>query len=74
MFQGEVYLRNLEKIELLREIANEKQAEISSIVLAWYLTQNAIDTVIPGAKKPEQVLRNIKTLEIELTTKEILGN
>lgn len=71
LFQGEAYLCNLDKIELLREIANDKQAEISSIVLAWYLTQNAIDTVIPGAKKPEQVLLNIKTLEIELTTKEI---
>ncbi|WP_277584385.1 aldo/keto reductase [Psychrobacillus antarcticus] len=71
LFQGEAFLQNLEKIELLRTIANDKQADISSIVLAWYLTQATIDTVIPGAKKPEQVLLNIKTLEIELTTEEI---
>lgn len=71
LFQGDTYIRNLEKIELLRTIANDKQADISSVVLAWYLTQKTIDTVIPGAKKPEQVLLNIKTLEIELTKVEI---
>lgn len=71
LFQGEVYIRNLEKIESLRSIANDKQAEVSSIVLAWYLAQNTIDTVIPGAKKPEQVLRNLKALEVELTIEEM---
>ena len=71
LFQGDTFIRNLEKIEVLRMMANDKQAEVSSLVLAWYLSQNTIDTVIPGAKKPEQVLRNIKTLEIELTTEEM---
>lgn len=71
LFQGELYIRNLEKIESLRNIANDKQAEVSSIVLAWYLAQNTIDTVIPGAKKPEQVLRNLKALEVELTIEEM---
>lgn len=71
LFQGEVYIRNLEKIESLRSIANDKKAEVSSIVLAWYLAQNTIDTVIPGAKKPEQVLRNLKALEVELTVEEM---
>ncbi|MET0960529.1 MAG: aldo/keto reductase [Psychrobacillus psychrotolerans] len=71
LFQGEVYIRNLEKIESLRSIANDKQAEVSSIVLAWYLAQNTIDIVIPGAKKPEQVLRNLKALEVELTIEEM---
>lgn len=71
LFLGEVYIRNLEKIESLRSIANDKQAEVSSIVLAWYLAQNTIDTVIPGAKKPEQVLLNLKALEVELTIEEM---
>lgn len=71
LFQGELYIRNLEKIKSLRSIANDKQAEVSSIVLSWYLAQNTIDTVIPGAKKPEQVLRNLKALEVELTIEEM---
>ena len=40
-------------------------------MLAWYLAQDAIDVIIPGAKKPEQVLANIKTLEVQLTPDEI---
>jgi len=45
--------------------------DIAHIVLAWYLTRDAVDTVIPGAKRPEQVLNNLKTLEVNLTDAEI---
>lgn len=70
-FQGEQYIRNLEKVEKLREIANDKGAKISHVVLAWYLTRDVIDAVIPGAKRPEQVLENLKAGEIRLTEEEI---
>ena len=36
--QGEEFVRDLEKVEQLREIANAKQVEVAHIVLAWYLT------------------------------------
>jgi myo-inositol catabolism protein IolS len=71
MFLGEEFARNLEKVEQVREIANAKGAEVAHVVLAWYLTQNAIDVLIPGAKKPEQVVNNLKTLEVKLTNEEV---
>jgi myo-inositol catabolism protein IolS len=71
MFQGDTFIQNLEKVEQVREIANSKGAEVADIVLAWYLTQPAIDVLIPGAKQPEQVIRNLKTLDIELTKNDI---
>ncbi|QFF98947.1 aldo/keto reductase [Psychrobacillus glaciei] len=71
LFQGEAFGRNLEKVEQLRQIANDKNVAVSNIVLAWYLTQDTIDVIIPGAKKPEQVLDNIKTLEVQLSQQEI---
>jgi aryl-alcohol dehydrogenase-like predicted oxidoreductase len=40
-------------------------------VLAWYLTQPSIDVLIPGAKKPEQVINNLKTLDVTLSAEEI---
>ncbi|MBC5636808.1 aldo/keto reductase [Ornithinibacillus sp. BX22] len=70
-FQGEAFEQNLQKVETLKEIANTKQTEVSNIVLAWYLAQPSIDTVIPGAKKPEQVIQNLKTLEVQLSKEEI---
>jgi aryl-alcohol dehydrogenase-like predicted oxidoreductase len=71
MFQGDAFIRNLEKVEQVREIANAKQAEVAHVVLAWYLTRDAIDVLIPGAKKPEQVQNNLKTLAVTLTPEEI---
>jgi len=46
--------KNLEKVEQLRKIANEKNAEVAHVVFAWYLTLDSIDVVIPGANSAEQ--------------------
>lgn len=70
-FQADAFIKNLEKVEQLRKIASAKQAEIAHIVLAWYLTQEAIEVLIPGAKNAEQVIHNLKTLDIRLTTEEV---
>jgi len=70
-FQGEAFAENLEKVEKLRPIAKAKNAEVAHVVLAWYLTRDAIDSVIPGAKRAEQVLDNLKTLDVQLTNEEI---
>jgi myo-inositol catabolism protein IolS len=72
LFQGETFERNLQKVEQVREIANEKGAEVAHVVLAWYLTHNSIDALIPGAKRPEQVTNNLKTLDVQLTNEEIV--
>ncbi|MBM7645497.1 aryl-alcohol dehydrogenase-like predicted oxidoreductase [Scopulibacillus daqui] len=71
LFQGETYLRSIEKVEQIRTMADEKNTAAANIVLAWYLTREAIDAVIPGAKRPEQVAGNIKTLDVKLTDEEI---
>ncbi|PLT35989.1 aldo/keto reductase [Bacillus sp. V5-8f] len=71
LFQGEAFIRNLEKVEQVREIANAKNAEVAHVVLAWYLTRDSIDALIPGAKRPEQVANNLKTLDVQLTDEEI---
>ncbi|MFB5674476.1 aldo/keto reductase [Paenibacillus terreus] len=70
LFQGEAFLRNLEKVEQARLIADQKGVELAHLVLAWYLKQPAIDVLIPGAKKPEQVKENLKTLDVSLTDSE----
>jgi len=69
--KGDAFVKNLESVEKIREIANNKQADVAHIVLAWYLTKDAIDAVIPGAKRPDQVLNNLKTVDVQLTDDEI---
>jgi aryl-alcohol dehydrogenase-like predicted oxidoreductase len=70
-FQGKAFTQHLEKVEQLRKIADAKHAEVAHIVLAWYLTRDSIDALIPGAKRVEQVLNNLKTLEVQLTDDDI---
>ncbi|GER66670.1 putative oxidoreductase YccK [Weizmannia acidilactici] len=71
LYQGETFIRNLEKVDKLRAIAEEKGADVAHVVLAWYLAQDSIDAVIPGAKRPEQVVDNLKTLEVDLTAEDV---
>ncbi|WP_458120807.1 aldo/keto reductase [Paenibacillus sp. Z6-24] len=71
LFTGEAFAHNLQKVEMLRPIAQAKGVEIAHLVLAWYLTRDAIDAIIPGAKRADQVLDNLKTLDIQLTPQEI---
>jgi len=71
LFTGEAFTHNLQKVEMLRPIAQAKGVEIAHLVLAWYLTRDSIDAIIPGAKRGDQVLDNLKTLDIQLTTQEI---
>ncbi|OCA81503.1 oxidoreductase [Bacillus sp. FJAT-27225] len=70
-FKEGIYEKTIAKVDKLRKIAEEKGGEVSHIVLAWYLTREAIDTIIPGAKRAEQVLHNLRTLDVKLTKEEI---
>lgn len=70
-FQGDLFQKNLEKVDEIREIAHAKNVDVVHTVLAWYLTRDEIDAIIPGAKRPEQVLNNLKTLDVKLSEEEI---
>lgn len=69
--QGDEFLSNLEKVEHLRSIADEKGIEVSDLVLAWYLSQEVIDVIIPGAKSSAQVKSNLKAADVKLSAEEI---
>lgn len=71
-FQGEQFKENLKKVDQLKEIAAEYNEETAHIVLAWYLTQPSVDVLIPGAKRSEQVISNIRAAEITLKDKDVI--
>lgn len=70
-FQGESFFETLEKVEKLKRIAKEKGVDVAPLVLAVYLHHDAIDVVIPGAKRPEQVKQNLLAADIMLSKEEI---
>lgn len=70
-FQGEAFAENLAKVDQVRTIAEAKGVEIANVVLAWYLEQDGIDVIIPGAKRADQVQSNLKTLDVQLDAEDI---
>lgn len=71
LFSRDTYFQRLEKVDKLRQIAKRKNVEVGHIVLAWYLTREPIDAVIPGAKTPEQIMSNLKAGEVQLTENDV---
>lgn len=66
-----VFEENVRRVKALESIAAAHQTSIANIVLAFYLTRPAIDVIIPGAKRAEQVVENIKATDIVLSDDEI---
>ena len=62
---------NVRRVNQLKDIAEAHQTSIANIVLAFYLTRPALDVVIPGAKRAEQVIENIDAANVELSQDEI---
>ncbi|HCZ9963326.1 TPA: aldo/keto reductase [Staphylococcus aureus] len=66
-----VFEENVRRVKALEILAAAHQTSIANIVLAFYLTRPAIDVIIPGAKRAEQVIENIKAADIVLSDDEI---
>ncbi|HEB2398184.1 TPA: aldo/keto reductase [Staphylococcus aureus] len=70
-FIPSVFEENVRRVKALESLAAAHQTSIANIVLAFYLTRPAIDVIIPGAKRAEQVIENIKAADIVLSDDEI---
>ncbi|WP_338779069.1 aldo/keto reductase [Metabacillus sp. FJAT-52054] len=66
-FMGENLDKNLALVEKLREIAEEKQANVAQLAIAWVLSKG--EDVIPliGARKRSQLQDAFGALNLELT-------
>ena len=53
-------------IDVMRNIAQRKNASVAQIAIAWLLHQKAVTSVIIGAKRTEQLEDNIAATTIKL--------
>lgn len=71
LFQGDQFQKNLQKVEQLKTIAVQKETTLANLALAWLLAQDGVDTVIPGGKRKERILENVKASEIQFSKEEL---
>lgn len=69
-FTGERFSQILNAVDQLRPIAAKYEATVAQIVLAWYMQNPLVTVVIPGAKRPEQVITNAAAMQIELSVED----
>lgn len=58
-------------IDVMQQIAESKKVTVAQIALAWLLHQPVVTSVIVGAKKPDQLTDNLKSVDVELSPDEL---
>ncbi|HEY8517456.1 MAG TPA: aldo/keto reductase [Candidatus Binatia bacterium] len=66
-FQGENFRRNLQLVDRIREMAQEKGCTPAQLALAWVLAQGEDIVPIPGTKRRKYLEQNLAALDVELT-------
>ena len=69
-FTAEQFGKAMDGIDVVRKIANTHDATVAQTVLAWYIANPDIATVIPGARNAKQLAQNVKARDVELTDAE----
>jgi aryl-alcohol dehydrogenase-like predicted oxidoreductase len=70
-YSAEGIEKNRELLELLRDVAEKKNATPAQISLAWMLCKKPWIVPIPGTRKAERMEENARATEIKLTTDEV---
>ena len=70
-FTSEALEVNQTLVDLLREIAKQKNATKAQVALAWLLTQKPWIVPIPGTTKLHRLEENIRAAQITLTSEEL---
>ncbi|KAL2842552.1 NADP-dependent oxidoreductase domain-containing protein [Aspergillus pseudoustus] len=63
-WESEQWAGKIKTINGLQSIADSLEVKLSQLALAWCLKNENVSSVITGASRPEQVVDNVKSLEI----------
>ncbi len=70
-FTGQNFQKNLELVDRVRSLANEKGITPSQLALAWVLAQGEDVVPIPGTKRRTYLEENVAALDVQLTADEV---
>ena len=61
-FTGEGFVRNIEKVDRLKDIADNEGKTCAQTAINWVLRQEGLTTALVGVKNPDQVEENLKAI------------
>lgn len=68
-FQGDNFKKNVEIVDKIKEIADEKNCTPSQLALAWTIFNGALP--IPGTKRMKYLEENAASVDVELTAEDL---
>lgn len=70
-FHGEKLLKNLEIVEVMKQIAARHGKSVSAVAIRFILDRLPESVVLCGAKRPSQILGNVEGVDWHLTQEEL---
>ena len=70
-FQGENFLKNIQLVEKVQEIASQKNCSAAQLALAWVMAQGDFIFPIPGTKRIQYLQENVGALDVNLSDEEL---
>lgn len=70
-FEGDNFQHNLELVERVKQIAQEKHCTAAQLALAWVLAQGEDIVPIPGTKRRKYLQENLGALQVTLTAEDL---
>jgi len=70
-FQGENFYKNLELVEKIKTLADQKGCTPSQLAIAWVLAQGNDIITIPGTKRIKYLEENIASENVQLTKEDL---
>jgi aryl-alcohol dehydrogenase-like predicted oxidoreductase len=63
--------RGFDAVDALDQVAQQRQATVAQVALAWLLAQPGVASIIIGANKMSQLEDNLKAIEVKLSAEEV---
>jgi aryl-alcohol dehydrogenase-like predicted oxidoreductase len=70
-FQGENLDRNLELVEALRKVAQDKGVTVAQLAIAWVAAQDELIVPLVGARRRDRLTEALGALETQLTAADL---
>ncbi|MGB3491389.1 MAG: aldo/keto reductase [Elainellaceae cyanobacterium] len=70
-FQGENFDKNLELVEQVKTLAQEKEITPAQLAIAWLLAQGDDIVPIPGTKRQQYLEENVGAVSVTLTSSDL---
>lgn len=72
LHESDLPQEKVRELQALNDLAKERGDDLSAVALRWLLDKEGITSVLIGASRPEQILKNLKVLDTEPLSEEEL--